>query len=83
VGCSVNGRRRRRSNKEITLTCYSDIMANRNLGCRNALAQRFRIDLPIRSYFRGLFCLTEDGTIKSVRQAVIYIFILNTRQRDI
>jgi len=58
VSCSANGRRRRRRrNNEITLNCYSDIIANRNLGCRNALAQRFRIAMSIRSYFRGIFCL--------------------------
>jgi hypothetical protein len=48
------------SNNKVILAS-SDVIANRNLGCRNVLAQKFRIALPIRAYFKGLFCLPEDG----------------------
>jgi hypothetical protein len=69
------------SNNKVTLTCYSDIIANRNLGCGNALAQRFRIALLIRSYFRGLFCLPEDGNL-NVSEISCYIFYLGQKTTE-
>jgi len=71
------------NNNKVTLTCYSDIIANRDLGCRNALAQRFRIALPIRSYFKGLFCLPEDGNLNVCEMSCYIFYILDKRQRNI